>query len=356
MHAGSSTGSLAGRLFCIVPALALSVASCGESGGHTGADTGIDQAPGDTVVAEDGVPDIVGPDATEDTPGADTVSDTWTEPDAVIPADCPVAWDLGAGNHTVPISHDGMDRSYILHVPASYDPGTRTPLIMNIHGLQMTATMQVTFTGMNAASDAHGFVVAYPDGYARSWNAGTCCGDAASEGLDDVGFIRAVVVDIRTRLCIDASRIYATGMSNGGHMAHRLACEANDVFAAFAPVAGGMTYLGCSPGRAVPIIGYHGVDDYIVFYSLGETAMNGWVARNGCTADPVRTGYGEFSYCDAWETCSDGVFTVLCTLDPMGHCWPNGSSLMCSVGLGEWNGDIDANEHMWQFFSRYTLP
>lgn len=317
--------------------LALLMASCGDSGGPDNTDTGTDTPPEDTIEVED-------------TP-VDTPADP--EPDETTP--CPVPMDLGSGDHTQTIHHGGMDRSYILHVPSSYDPSVATALVVNIHGLQMTATMQVSFTRMNETSDSRGFIVAYPDGYHRSWNAGTCCGDASSEDVDDMGFLRAAVSDIRTRLCIDETRIYATGMSNGGHMAHRLACEANDVFAAFAPVAGSMTIVGCTPGRPVPIVGYHGVDDYIVFYSLGESAMSGWVDRNGCTGDPTRTPHSD-SHCDAWDTCTDGVSTVFCTLDPMGHCWPDGSSLMCTVGLGEWNGDINANEHMWEFFSRFTLP
>jgi polyhydroxybutyrate depolymerase len=207
---------------------------------------------------------------------------------------------------------------------------------------------------MNTASDAHGFIALYPDGYESSWNAGLCCGAAADEGIDDVGFLEAVLDHASARLCVDRARVYATGMSNGGYMSHRLGCEAADVFAAVAPVAGGMGIATCSPSRPVPVVAYHGTEDPLVSYDMGRSAVLGWVSRNGCSADPVRTDHGD-SFCETWGGCDGGVEVVLCTLDPMGHCWPGGSDVLCLPALGAYNDDIDANEHMWTFFEGYAL-
>jgi polyhydroxybutyrate depolymerase len=332
---------------------AIAASSCG-GGGTSAGDSAADSQPPDAAdawEASDAPADTPAPDATPDAP-PDSAPDA--EPDGIVPPACPLPGDVGAGDHLVELPHGGLSRSYRLHVPGWYSPSVRTPLVVNIHGLNMTSALHIPFTRMNSTADSRGFVALYPEGYEKSWNAGVCCGAASDSGIDDVGFLRAVVADVGTKLCIDSSRVYAAGMSNGGHMSHRLACEANDLFAAFAPVSGSMTLTGCSPGRPVPIVGFHGVDDYIVFYSLGEAAMNGWVARNGCAGDPVRTNYGAASYCDRWDACDGGVSVVFCTLDPMGHCWPDGNETMC-FGLGEWNGDVNANEYMWDFFTAFTL-
>jgi polyhydroxybutyrate depolymerase len=189
----------------------------------------------------------------------------------------------------------------------------------------------------------------------NSWNAGTCCGRAASEGLDDVGLLRAFVADISTALCIDRRRVYATGMSNGGYMSHRLGCEAADLFAAVAPVAGAMGIPDCAPSRPMPLIAFHGLQDGLVPYAEGRAALDLWLDLNGCAGEPARTDFGA-SYCETWTGCAEGIDVAFCTLDPMGHCWPGGSSALCLAFIGPYNDDINANEAMWEFFSRFPLP
>jgi polyhydroxybutyrate depolymerase len=356
---------------CILVAVAaLAVTGCGGSSNKTGdgeEEATVDPAPdeadtdgdgqGDNTGEADGRPDTDGdaddlPDV-EPTEQLDGPSDV--EPEDAPPPPCPVPDDLGPGEHTVAIDFDGMGRQFILHVPAVYDPSTPTPLIVNMHGFMSAAWQQVLFSAMNPAADAHGFIVLYPDGYMSSWNAGTCCGTAATMGLDDVGFIKAAVADASTKLCVDPRRVYATGMSNGGYMSHRLGCEASDVFAAVAPVAGAMGIEGCDPPRPVPMIAFHGTEDPLVSYEDGNDAFLQWSTVDHCTGDPVRTYVGD-SWCDVHESCADGVKVALCTLDPMGHCWPGGSEALCLSYLGAYNDDISANERMWEFFQEFTLP
>jgi polyhydroxybutyrate depolymerase len=291
---------------------------------------------------------------------ADTDSDTDTDSDSDSddtddPVECPVDGDLGAGDHDLEIEHDGMTRAFTAHVPESYDPAVPTALIVNLHGYTSTGWQQTLFSQMNPDADSAGFVAVYPDGYANSWNAGVCCGDAASENVDDVGFLEAMVDHLATRLCVDRARVFATGMSNGGYMAHRLGCEAADVFAAVAPVAGAMGIAACEPGRGVGVLAFHGVQDTLVEYPYGEVAISDWVYRNNCTGDPTVTEFGG-SHCEVWEECDDGVKVSLCTLDPMGHCWPGGSAALCLDSIGPFNDDIDANLHMWDFFLEHPLP
>ncbi len=289
-----------------------------------------------------------------DSSGSDDGSgDTTGDPPDV---DCPVADDLGAGDHELMLEFDGVMRRVLVHVPPGYDASSATPLVLNMHGFTSNPAQQITFSGMNPVADAEGFVVAYPEGTNNSWNAGLCCGTAASSGVDDVGFLREVVAELSNRLCVNPQRVYATGMSNGGYMSHRLACEANDVFAAVAPVAGAMGIADCEPGRAVPVVAYHGTEDNLVTYQNGRSAMLQWAAQNGCGAEPTETTMHGSSRCERWTECAEGVEVELCTLEAMGHCWPGGSEALCIGIIGPYSDEIDANSHMWSFLSRFTLP
>ncbi len=337
---------------CVMAAILTS--GCGGSG--TGGDAGQDQ-PGDPVdtagdvAADDSYGDLGDEDAGD---AADTAGDPAEDGDAgdVPPGTCPRPGDPGPGNRTIDIDHGGLARSYILHVPPSYDPAVLTPVVLNMHGYSSNASQEVIFTDMNTTADSRGFIVVYPDGYESSWNAGTCCGAAASEGIDDVAFLIAVVNDVASRLCVDRDRVYASGMSNGGFMSYRLACEAAEVFAGVAPVAGGLGIAGCAPSRPVPLVAYHGTADSYVDYAFGQASFEDYAALSGCSGTPVHTTFGE-SYCDVYDSCTGGIRVGLCTLAGMDHCWPGGPSprALCEAFIGAYSEDINANEHMWDFFS-----
>ena len=279
--------------------------------------------------------------------------DLETEPE--IPARCPLDDDMGPGEHEIEVTHDGIAHTSLVYVPAVYDSSEETPLIVNMHGYMLSGRNQSEWSNMNATADERGFVAVYPNGYNSSWNGGTCCGQASTDDIDDVGFMKALVAFVSERLCIDPARVYATGLSNGGYMSNRLGCDAGDVFAAVAPVAGAIGIEDCSPERPMPVIIYHGTNDWLVAYADGEAAFAEWVEHNGCVGDPVRTEYGG-SYCDAYEDCEGGVKTVMCTLDPMGHCWPGGSESHCFFAIGPYNDDINANNQMFDFFLEFPLP
>jgi polyhydroxybutyrate depolymerase len=248
-------------------------------------------------------------------------------------------------------------------VPKGYKAGAPTPLVLNFHGYTMNASGEAIFSGMSPKSDNEGFVLAYPEGIATSWNGGACCGQAKSSNVDDVGFARAVVADIQARLCVDPKRVYACGMSNGGFLAHRLGCEAADLFAAIAPVAAvlGIPPASCKPSRPVPVIHFHGTNDMIVPYngnalidypSAPET-FKGWAARDGCTdAQPAQTLQKGAAACATYQSCSAGAKVTLCTIQGEGHCWPGQS--VCPYGTS--NTDISANDVMWDFLRGFALP
>ena len=231
----------------------------------------------------------------------------------------------------------------MVHVGDTVDASAPAPVVVNFHGLNNSPGIQQFFSQMDRLADREGFVVVYPQGIGASFNAGTCCGPANEQGIDDLAFTRTVVADVSTRGCVDRRRIYATGFSNGGYMSHRVGCEAADLFAAIAPVAAANASPGCAPDRAVPVIAFHGTADTVVAYDAGAEATSHWATRNGCAASPIRTELGR-SYCDQWIDCDGGATVELCTLTGWNHLWPGALTA------------IPASERLWAFFERFQLP
>ncbi|MEQ9504378.1 MAG: PHB depolymerase family esterase [Deltaproteobacteria bacterium] len=257
------------------------------------------------------------------------------------------------------LEHDGRTREFFVHVPRGYDPNSPTPVVFDFHGRLFTATLQMGLTHMRRVADDEGFIVVHGEGIGRTWNGGVCCGEAMQEDVDDVGFVDAMIDALEANLCVDARRVYATGMSNGGFLSHRLACELSDRIAAIAPVAGVLGIVGCSPTRAVPVLHFHGTDDSIVGYDgirgylSVEDTIDGWVQRNGCSPTAAVTFQQDDVTCETWSGCDDGAEVQLCTIDGGGHTWPGGAPV---PGLGHTSDTIDASETMWTFFERFTLP
>jgi len=274
-------------------------------------------------------------------------------------ASCP-AGILPPGRYNdVTLEHGGESRSYDLYVPETVDVTQPATLVLNFHGLYGTPGQQAMFSQYDAAAAAAGVVVAYPTGISNSWNTGLCCGGAQSSGVDDVGFARTVVQHVGLGSCIDSTKVFAIGMSNGGHMAHRIACEAADVFAGVASVAGVLTMLQCTPSRPISVQQFHGTADTIVQYGgIGpgfpgaEDMMQGWAARNGCAPVPNVTHQQGNSTCETWTACDDGVEVTLCTVEGGGHCWPGNAS--CTFGAS--TTDVNANDVFAQLMASQSLP
>jgi polyhydroxybutyrate depolymerase len=257
---------------------------------------------------------------------------------------------------------DGEERVFDLIIPESYDPDTPTPLVVNFHGFTSNPQQQVFFSVIEPVAQAHGFIVALPFGVMNSWNGGACCGDAMDTDRDDVGFSRALVAEVSARLCIDDTRVYAMGMSNGGFMSHRLACEAADLFAAIGPVAGvlGIPPESCTPSRPVPVMHIHGTEDPLVAYE-GNAAigyppvvetMEGWAERNGCEGAPEVTFEQDDVRCETWPGCDADAEVTLCTVEGAGHCWPGQE--LCPYGTS--TTTINASEELALFFEQHSLP
>lgn len=278
------------------------------------------------------------------------------------------------GDSTVTLIHDGIGRSYIQHVPASYDGSQPVPLVLVFHGGGGKADGIVQSSGFNQLSDEKGFIVVYPNGTSRlgdkilTWNGGTCCGYAMTNNIDDVGFVRAIVTDLQANYQIDPQRIYATGLSNGGIMSYRLACEASDLFAAIGPVAGTLNYKQCAPSQPVAIIHFHGTDDThlpyeggygpasrveVLFASVKES-IDFWLAFNQCAPTPQAETFEDIQR-DTYSDCAAGTAVELYTIIGGKHAWPG------SAGPGWPGGDeptqsISATQLIWEFFMAHPKP
>jgi len=274
------------------------------------------------------------------------------------------AGSVGAGSTTHTVSVDGRDRTYILYRPAAL-PAAHVPLVVMLHGGFGSAAQAQSAYGWNAEADAYHFAVVYPDGVRAAWNAGGgCCGVPAGTGIDDVGFIAQVVHEVSAALPIDPNRTYATGISNGGLMAYRLACDTS-LFAAIGPDSA--TLLGdCPSPHPISLLHLHGTADTRIPYRGGQgegyAKIDGpavpdvvarWRAIDNCrppattTAGPVTT---------ALATCPAGRSVELITIAGAGHQWPGGvdKPLLERVAhLDAPSTALNATDAFWHFFASH---
>ncbi|MGC4108431.1 MAG: PHB depolymerase family esterase [Thermomicrobiales bacterium] len=260
------------------------------------------------------------------------------------------------------LTWDGTDRLYRLYVPEHVM--IPAPLVVMMHGGFGSAAQAERAYGWDALADREGFVVAYPNGDGKAWNAGSCCGQPAATGVDDVGFIEAMVKEIEASMPIDASRIYAAGMSNGAMMAYRLACEST-LFAAVAPVSGTMM-VDCAKPSPVSVIHIHGLADTNVPFdgSRGEgfaqvdgpavpQVISFWRQEDAC-ATPTETIDGDVTTSIA--ACADGRAVELISIAGAGHQWPRtdvAPSFTARRGADAPFQGLDATPTIWDFFAAH---
>ena len=271
------------------------------------------------------------------------------------------------------ISCGGIVRQYHLYIPDIYRGNKAVPLLFNLHGLGSNNLQQQTYGYFNSIADTANFIMCLPNGTfldtnKRFWNAGF-----ASYAVNDIGFLQALIDTLYKTYNIDPTRIYFTGMSNGGFMSHTMACACADRVAAVASVAGGMAvtqYNSCSPSRPISVMEIHGDADLIVPYSghlvneMGvtinivpiDTMVKGWINHNSCSGTPAITNIPNINTGDASTatrydyTCQSGSSFVLYKVTGGGHTWPGGFAIPSS---GPTNHDFNASIEIWKFLRQY---
>jgi len=260
------------------------------------------------------------------------------------------------------IEHDETTRDYILHLPTDYDASKSYPFVYNLHGFGSNAAQQQFYTEMDGTSDSNGFIVCYPNGLANSWNVGWNFGSNA----DDVDFLLTLVDTLAVDYNINYDRLYSCGMSNGGFMSYKLACEASDKFAAIASITGSIIpseLAICDPIRKMPVMQIHGTADPTVAYSgsnIGapiEDVVGFWAERNLCdlTADTIQIeDINSSDQCTAeriqYVECDEEVEVVFYKIEGGEHTWPD-----ALIDIGVTNRDFNANQEIWNFFNRFDL-
>lgn len=266
---------------------------------------------------------------------------------------------------------DGRTRSYNLNLPPVYATATNVPLVIGLHGGGGSGAQFESSSRFTPKADAAGVAVVYPTGTAgalplNTWNGGGCCGYAASSNIDDVNFIRQLIVHLTATYKIDPKRIYATGHSNGGILSYRLACDLADRIAAIAPNAAADMTASCAPARPVPVLHMHSRLDTSVPIAGGfgtgisgasftplDTTLARWATLDGCAAmPPVETVTTNLTH-RVWQGCGAAAVELLLT-DDGGHAWPGGDPNPPSGDAP--STAIDANDRALAFFARFALP
>jgi polyhydroxybutyrate depolymerase len=250
-----------------------------------------------------------------------------------------------AGNLTVSsLQYEGVDHQYRLFTPPGIGPGSASGLLVVLHGYTWDAQGFQSYTGLDGQATRLGLLAAYPQGYDRSWNAGGCCGEAARRGLDDVGFVAALVGDLRSRYGIPAGRVYAAGFSNGAMLALRIACERPGLFHAIVAVAGELETSGCEAGPAVSTLLVHGSADSVVRFpglvAGTTTPVFDWaLRRDGCQASATSVLAPSVTRLLA-VGCPAAVVVEEYELAGIPHEWPRGTPLSASGLAGDFFASV----------------
>ena len=276
---------------------------------------------------------------------------------------------LKPGDHTYTLKVGEVTRSYLVHIPPSYDSKKKTPVVLVFHGAIMNAEMMTLFSGLNKKADEAGFIAVYPNGTGSglflTWNAGGFW--KLANNADDIGFVAKLLDELPKVVHADPKRIYATGMSNGAMMCYRVGAELSERIAAIAPVAGTMVIDEFKPKRPVPVMHFHGTADKLVpFGKPGEKSafrcvedcLQMWIKVDGCPRQPklkeVPNKNDKLHVTQKiYGPGKDGSEVILNVIEGGGHTWPGMPPPVTWIGLSTMN--ISANDLMWDFFKRHSL-
>lgn len=267
---------------------------------------------------------------------------------------------------TIPFG--GLQRTYRIYVPAKYNSNKAVPLVFNLHGLGSNADQQEVYGDFRGIADTANFIIVCANGTQTAAGQGWNNFATPGTGVDDVGFISAVIDKVSSKYSINKNRIYSTGMSNGGFMSYDLACFLNTRIAAIASVTGSMiaSHLkACKANRPTPVMEIHGTADNTVKYDGTpgllthtpiDTLVNFWAKFNNCAA-PVVTTLPNTNTADGstvehrvYGNGKNGSSVELYKVIGGGHTWPGSA-----INLSGTNQDFNASKEIWRFFNQFSL-
>lgn len=259
-----------------------------------------------------------------------------------------------AQDTTGTLMHDGLERSYTLHLPDGYNDDEPLPLVLALHPTASSGEWMAILTGLNDAADERNFIAAYPQSYEFAWNDGRETGPAVS-GTDDVGFINALVEHLTEAYAVDPERVYLAGYAGGGTMTYLAACQTHSPFAGVA-VVGALLWdyhvTACpEEGDPIPMLIMRGSADpfyledgrdFTVSSTLSlENTLNLWGGRNGCDMEAGQQVANVTLYSD----CAAGSRLAYYEVEGGGGNWPRtGNYHLNQFG-------VDATEIVIGFFA-----
>lgn len=274
-------------------------------------------------------------------------------------------------------SYEGVTRNYIVFLPKNYNGSTSLPIVVSLHHDGSDAQQYLVYTGMNSVADTAGFIVVYPNAYYssvagyRSFNHDAIISSIIPNDPDtrDVGFIDALLDTVISHYRIDLDRIYAAGLSGGGYLAFKMACQFNNRFAAIAAVGPEFsipTANSCTNLRAVPLLYFFGTNDPIIPYKNarsgwynGEQMVNFWINYNNCFESDTTS----IADLDPKDGCTVEKMTfqnditnsrvIFYKINNGGHTWPGTADSPAMSWAGKTARDINANVEIWNFFKSY---
>ena len=288
------------------------------------------------------------------------------------------------GERTVPLATGGRAGFYIEQLPSTYDGRTPLPVVLDFHGYEEPAAVQVSLSALGTLGEADDFITITPGITTQPtpvWN--------VAPGSKDLSFVGHLLDAVEKTLCVDQRRVYVTGYSNGAFLTSSVACRFSDRVAAVAPVAGIRDVPGCRQVRPVPVVAFHGTADPLVHFdgspsaqaaALSPATPSGrttaseaigidlarpapsipkdaadWAARNGCAPGPVRSTPAHGVTLTRYR-CPNGADVELYAVAGGGHTWP-GSKDSAQLGtvLGTTTFAISADTLMWRFFRAHPL-
>ena len=278
---------------------------------------------------------------------------------------------------TVNLTVDGNARSFIVYLPTGYNNAGEMPLIFSIHGGSGTPEGMINIANFKTIADRDKVVLVYPAGIQKNWNDGRPT-TPNQLGINDVSFFNQMCDYMIANNSVDGTKIYATGISNGGFMSSRLGCELSNRIAAIAVDAATIEATtiapNCNPGRPVPAIYIHGTTDPLVPFTGGQMTAGGtaggtvlshfqaidkWVTINGCNSTPIIIDLPDIA--NDGTTIKQRVYSggtnssevVSYVVLNGGHTWPQGYQYLNEAIIGKTSQDMNACEVIWTFFKRF---